>query len=196
MPENPTIDDLLPRTVPPIYRPGSWYWLREDGAIYSSEKGAVIAQSDAEYSAWAGTGQRATPWPKDADGSQTMASLQAVLPDGVYASLDDYAAKVLADAQAAGVEVAGTHVPTDLDSQSRLTNAYTFATVSEDDTVTYVDANGPVSLTVAAAKARIKAIGQHMKACTAMAEQVRANIAANKIRAKSGVDKAFAELMD
>jgi len=196
MPETQAAEDILPRTVPPLYRPGSWYWLREDGAVYSSDRGAVIAEGDAEYSSWTSTGQRATPWPKDADGNQTLAALQAVLPEGTYASLDDYAAKVLADAQAAGVEVNGVRVPTDLDSQSHLTNAFTFASLVGDETVAYSDATGPVSLSLAEAKTRIIAIGQHMKACTAVAEQVRANIAANKIRAKSGVDKAFAELMN
>jgi len=196
MPDNQAAEDLMPRTVPPLFKPGVWYWLREDGAVYSSEKGAVVAQSDADYAAWTGTGQRATPWPKDAEGNQTMASLQAVLPEGTYASLDDYAAKVLADAQAAGVEVNGVRVPTDLDSQSHLTNAFTFASLVGDETVTYSHATGAVSLSLAEAKARIIAIGQHMKACTAVAEQVRAKIAANSIRAKSGVDKAFAELMD
>lgn len=196
MPDNQAAEDLMPRTVPPLFEPGIWYWLREDGAVYSSDRGAVIAEGDAEYSAWTSTGQRATPWPKDANGNQTMASLQAVLPEGVYASLDDYAAKVLADAQAAGVTVDGVRVPTDLNSQSQLTNAFTFAGLVGDETVTYTDATGPVSLSLDEAKTRIIAIGKHMKACTAMAETVRAKIASNSIRAKSGVDKAFAELMD
>jgi len=196
MPDNQAAEDLLPRTLPPPYTPGDWYWLRDDGAVYSSARGSVVSGSDPDYAVWIGSGRRATPWPRDAEDAQSAEALQAELPAGVYASLDDYAAKVLADAQAAGVTVEGTRVPTDLDSQSHLTNAFTFANLVGDETVTYSDTNGPVSLTLAEAKARIIAIGKHMKACTAVAETVRAKIAANSIRAKSGVDKAFAELMD
>lgn len=196
MAEAQTTEDLLPRTVPPPFTPANWYWLREDGAVFSSDRSTVVAGSDPDYAAWTTSGRRATPWPRDASGAQSPEALQAVLPAGLYASLDDYAASVLADTQAAGVTVAGTRVPTDLDSQNRLTNAFTFANLVSDETVTYSDANGPVSLSLADAKARIIAIGRHMKACTDKAEAVAASIASGKIRARSGVDKAFAELKD
>lgn len=61
------------------YNPRNWYWLADDGRLFSSARVAVVPQDNADYLAWLEGGWPATPWPRDEQGHQTNASLQAVL---------------------------------------------------------------------------------------------------------------------
>ncbi|NLS02332.1 hypothetical protein HGP14_02970 [Rhizobium sp. P32RR-XVIII] len=71
-----------------IYDPHNWYWLADDGRLYSSARNATISRSDGEYVAWSKKGNVATRWPVDASGDQTEGALQDVLaPYGVYLTL-------------------------------------------------------------------------------------------------------------
>jgi hypothetical protein len=65
---------------PVISRPYNvfdWYWLAEDGRVFSSKRQLVVDESDAAYAEWANYGQP-TPWPRDDSGSQTDQALQDV----------------------------------------------------------------------------------------------------------------------
>lgn len=59
------------------YTPLHWYWLADDGRVYSSERQVTVTTADSAYQTFI-TGGAATEWPRDATGNQTSASLQAV----------------------------------------------------------------------------------------------------------------------
>lgn len=66
------------------FLPTNWYWLADDGRIYSSARQAIINEKDENFVAWQKAGYLTTPWPKDAEGKETEAALSAVLePYGV-----------------------------------------------------------------------------------------------------------------
>lgn len=70
----------------PIYTPLAWYWTALDGRIYSSAKNALVYSYDAGYQTFI-TNQGIKPWPFDAVGLQTTASMQAVMtPYGITLS--------------------------------------------------------------------------------------------------------------
>jgi hypothetical protein len=54
-----------------------WYWLAEDGRIWSSKKRAQVTADDPEYVAWL-VGGGPTEWPRDEAGNQTDEALTAV----------------------------------------------------------------------------------------------------------------------
>lgn len=61
------------------YDPRNWYWLADDGRIYSSAAGEVVTDEDKAFKAWTEAGSIPTPWPRDEEGNQTDAALQDVL---------------------------------------------------------------------------------------------------------------------
>ena len=84
------------------YDPQNWYWLADDGRIFSSQRGRVIDSDDDDFVSWSET-RAPTPWPRDDGGEQTDAALQEVLSNyGLYVGLDALKAglKAAIDAQA------------------------------------------------------------------------------------------------
>jgi hypothetical protein len=72
--------------------PTNWYWLADDGRIYSSASQSQVPASDQGYVDWSDT-YTPTPWPRDDAGNQTDASLQDVLgPYNLFANLTYYTA--------------------------------------------------------------------------------------------------------
>jgi hypothetical protein len=67
----------------PLYTPLNWYWTASDGRVYSSFKNALVYTYDTGYVTFtANNGVK--PWPFDASGNQTTASMQAVMtPFGI-----------------------------------------------------------------------------------------------------------------
>jgi hypothetical protein len=60
----------------------NWYWLANDGRIYSAARNALITPDDTGYQQFCAYALP-SPWPTDANGNQTTASLQATQPFGV-----------------------------------------------------------------------------------------------------------------
>ncbi len=73
------------------YDPAAWYWLADDGRLFSSAASALIQASDAGYVAWLADGTRATSWPRDTTGAQTSAALQWVFDQAGLAVAVDLA---------------------------------------------------------------------------------------------------------
>lgn len=61
------------------YNPLNSYWIAQDGRIYSSKKNALVYYYDPGYVAFVATYGAAYPWPVDANGKQTTASMQQVM---------------------------------------------------------------------------------------------------------------------
>jgi hypothetical protein len=73
-----------------VFNPYAWYWLADDGRIFSSASETQVSANDSGYQAFLQI-DAPTPWPRDDDGDQTDDSLQAVLDAyGKFASLNSY----------------------------------------------------------------------------------------------------------
>lgn len=71
-----------------IFHPRNWYWLADDGRLYSSASGQLVSVDGEAYQGWLSIGGVTTPWPRDNEGDQTDDALQAALsPYGVYVSI-------------------------------------------------------------------------------------------------------------
>ncbi|WP_199091550.1 hypothetical protein [Bosea sp. ASV33] len=71
-----------------MYDPKDWYWLADDGRLFSSAAGDVITDDLPAYLDWREAGHLPSLWPSDGVGAQTDAALQSVLaPYGVYLDL-------------------------------------------------------------------------------------------------------------
>lgn len=67
-----------------IYMPRHWWWLADDGRLFSSENLTITDVTDPKYIAWQGTDVPvavAQIWPRDGTGAQTTASMQAVMTE-------------------------------------------------------------------------------------------------------------------
>lgn len=60
------------------YSPNDWYWLSDDGRVFSSARGIVTDEEDEGYKLFV-SGGRATPWPRDDSDQQTDFALDQVL---------------------------------------------------------------------------------------------------------------------
>jgi len=61
------------------FNPMDWYWLNQDGRIYSSKRNALVYSYDSAYLAFVAANGGVSPWPIDINGLQTTAALQAVV---------------------------------------------------------------------------------------------------------------------
>jgi hypothetical protein len=61
------------------YDPFNHYWVRDDGAVFSSAARGLVAADDPDFEAWKAAGQLTTVWPRDDTGAQTDAALNDVL---------------------------------------------------------------------------------------------------------------------
>lgn len=59
--------------------PLDWYWLADDGRLYSSRHQSVVKADDSGYEAWLKEGRVPTRWPVDDAGAQTNSSLLDVI---------------------------------------------------------------------------------------------------------------------
>lgn len=62
-----------------MYNPYDWYWLADDGRLFSSSRGALLSATDAQFKVWKKQELEPTKWPSDEGGNQTDAQLQSVL---------------------------------------------------------------------------------------------------------------------
>lgn len=57
-----------------------WYWVSpHDETVYSSRRQDYVGITDAEYAEWGADGSQPTLWPRDENGHQSDAAMEAVL---------------------------------------------------------------------------------------------------------------------
>lgn len=66
---------ITKKATKPVAVDRDWHWLADDGRVYSSLRSITVPPDDAAYAAWAAAGGVPVPWPVDAAGEQTEASL-------------------------------------------------------------------------------------------------------------------------
>ena len=104
------------------YNPAQWYWLADDGRVFSGPLETVVTTSDSGYVAWVAAGNPQTAWPRELDGNQTDAALQDVLtPHGMFVNLSYYAVDVRWRVEQGGMTISnGMPIKTDDRSQAKI----------------------------------------------------------------------------
>jgi hypothetical protein len=78
-----------------MFNPYAWYWLADDGRIFSSKNQAQVPSSDQGYTDFIAT-ESPTPWPRD-DTNQTDVALQDVLTSYNIYCTNEYVARAQLD---------------------------------------------------------------------------------------------------
>jgi hypothetical protein len=119
----------------------NWYWLADDGRLFSGAKASLISDTDADYVAWSEINM-ATPWPRDDEGNQTLAELQRVLlPYVIMVDLKAYAFLARDQKEHSGCPVSVgpiTEVRTDAYTQSLISRYHQAAAANEAFTVAWI----------------------------------------------------------
>jgi hypothetical protein len=184
------------------FDPANWYWLADDGRIYSSSAQNVVNAADAGYIAFVASGRRATRWPSDLAGVQSNAALVEVIGAYGLALTPTEALIAYAAAKRYAKETGGTHVtldgqvvtmPTDRQTQAQFTGAYAFAQVNSALTVQWKLGDGSfVTLTAALVLQVAIAVATFVQAAFATEAAVVAQIKAGSITTTAQIDAAFA----
>ncbi|HEV2501593.1 MAG TPA: DUF4376 domain-containing protein [Mesorhizobium sp.] len=182
------------------FNPHDWYWLADDGRLYSSLRKKLVTnpETDEAYAAWLGGDRRPTRWPAEDNGDQSDAALAAVLgPYGLTvwslplkAQLVAYAADKRWQIETGGITVGGARLDTSRESQSMITGAYAFSQANPAASISYKAASGWVVMDAATLAAIATAVGTHVQACFATEAAVAAAIEAGTIKTKAQVDAA------
>lgn len=183
--------------MPKQYNPLDWYWVSQDGRLYSSVIQDVVAADNEAFVAWSEDGTQATPWPRDEAGDQTEAALQAVLdPYGLFAGLSSYAAAKRFAVETGGIIINGAQIATDRVSQAMIGNAYAYVQASGAESVSYKTDAGFVTLTAEQIKAVALAVGAHVQASFAAEAQIDAELSATPptITSRAQIDSLMASV--
>jgi hypothetical protein len=61
------------------FNPYNWYWLADDGRVFSSARSVNVSETDPDYIEWKNGDGEPQVWPRDEHGHQTPAELQRTL---------------------------------------------------------------------------------------------------------------------
>lgn len=204
--------DILLNPVGLDWSPGDWYWLAADGRLYASGRAAIVATSDAAYTAWAGArGHGASAWPSELAGGQTAAALQSelmrwglslpasLLPPPSVSELVAYAearqAALMAggfafDVAASGQPAEVVQADTDLSGRLNLAGLVSLAQINASFTSIWVQAGGGLTLTASEIIALGVAVGTFVEQTYQALATVLANIASGVITTTAQIDAA------
>lgn len=175
--------------------PYDWYWIADDGRLFSSSRQALIAAEDPAYESWVAGGNRATIWPRTDDGSQTDESLQAVIgPYDLFVEIKAYARHVSWQKRSAGAPIEGLLVPTDPDSLTLINGMASLAQLQPERVFNFDTAAGPVQMNAGQAVAFAAAVGSFVQSTFDRRAEVLAAIDSGEIATKEAVDAAFSDL--
>jgi len=176
-----------------MMNPTDWYWLADDGRLFSSKSQTLVTVDDPAYVAWDVT-YDATPWPVDDAGAQTDASLQALLePFDMFVNLSYYTVNKRWRTEVGGLTAtAGFPIKTDDRSQAKLTGLYT-ASVENPAVITqYQAANYTVQQIDAAGMLQLHIdLLTHINFCFDTSAAVLAGIADGTVTTREQIDAAF-----
>ena len=178
------------------YNPFNWYWLAEDGRIFSSAVQAIVPATNPGYVAFI-EATAPTPWPRDDNGNQTSDELGKVLaPYGMFSDLTSYAADRRWRAEIGGIEVGGMPVATDDRSKQMILGAR----IAADADATFVTRWAVGDQTFALNAEQIIAISNavlaHVNACFVAFSTLAAAISATPptVTTRAQITTAFAAI--
>jgi hypothetical protein len=178
-----------------VFNVYDYYWLADDGRVYSSAKQEIVNSTDPDYAAWFADGNVAKSWPRALDGSQTDKTLQEYLkPYNLFAGLRDYVGFKRRQREQGGmVSSAGFPVKTDAHSQTRIMGLYILQKENEEAATAFHDADGNVHQLDAAGMRQLATdLLEHINDGFTISASVLSRIGAHVIRNRKEVDAAFA----
>jgi hypothetical protein len=180
------------------FNPANWYWLADDGRVYSSARQIVVNVSDPGYVAWVAA-NTATPWPRDGAGNQTDAALQDVVaPYGLFANLVYYAADARYRRASGGLTVTSISATkvffTDPVARNTLANANEYAKVTPHNTNWKFSDGTFLVLTPAQLATATNAMANFVQSCFTCESTTVASINGGSITTHAQVDSAFAAI--
>ena len=173
--------------------PIHWYWLADDGRLFSSKSQTLVATDDPAYVAWDGP-YDATVWPRDDAGAQTDASLQEVLaPLNMFVNLSYYATYKRWVKEQGGLTLSsGMPVLTDDRSQAKINGTRLVAQNNASLTTPWYAADGQYhNMTSADVIAMSDELQTHINNCFSVSSDVHAQIDNGTITTREQVDAAF-----
>jgi hypothetical protein len=174
-----------------------WYWLADDGRVFSAERAIVVTDEDALYLAFLAEGHIPAGWPRDVSGNQTDLSLQVALaPFGLGILILKYAEQKLNQRMEAGFLIGADFVPTDDFNSELLLRARMAVVVDPLWTTPWVDGNGDiVTLDQTIIMAVSSAMLDFYRDCIQAFVDVKLAINAGTITTTAQVDAAFAAVV-
>lgn len=175
------------------YNPQDWYWLADDGRVYSSKVQQIVDQEDEDFVAWQSRGMSPTPWPRDTNDEQTEEELQATLaPYQLFVGLKSYAANKRWEKEQGGIMFGGAPIATDDRSKMLILGARSAAKEDDSFTTAFARPDGSRSILDAATVIALSdALLSHVKNCFAIFDTVCNGIEDGSITNRSQVDDAF-----
>lgn len=181
----------------PMFIPGKWFWVADDGRAYGSAKQLITNTADPDYVAWLQAGYAASIWPKDSAGNQTNASLQEVLTQfGLYADLTYYAANSRYNRSCVGVIITSLNTASfasDPVSRNTINSAYDFLTVNKTETLNWKMSDGTfITVDLAKVTTMMNDVADFVHKCYDCEATTVAAINGGTITTQAQVDAAFA----
>jgi hypothetical protein len=173
-----------------------WYWLADDGRIFSSRKQAIVTANDTDYAAWK-NGNKPSGWPRDSQGNQTDASLNDVLgPYNIFVNLTYYTAYARWLKETGGITSSGTPLRTDRMSQSQRDAAWSYLQIAPGGaTVQWKTGDGTfVTINKAQMQTHMNNTAGYVQDCFACEKTTVASITGGTITTRAQVDAAFAAI--
>ena len=175
-----------------MYNPFDWYWFAEDGRVFASARQALVTESDAGYVVALAAGTT-TPWPRELNGIQTDAALQAVLaPYNMFVDLKSYASYRRWQFEIGGIDFNGVPIATDDRSKLMITGGRIAADADASWTTIWQGSDGnSYPLNAAAMIAISDAVQAHVSSCFAIYATVISNIDGGTVTSRTQVDAEF-----
>ena len=175
--------------------PSDWYWIADDGRVYSSARQVVVDTNDAGYIAWSQS-TRPTVWPRDLDGNQTDDALQDVLtPYNLFVDLATYAAFSRFNLASGGMTIAGHPYLTDPVSRNTVGSANDYAVANPGHITDWKLADGTfIQLDQAELAHVLQQMATFVQSCFTCESTTLTAINGGTITTQAQVDAAFAAI--
>jgi hypothetical protein len=175
------------------YNPYDWYWLADDGRVYGTKNQRIVDATDASYVDWSLT-KAPTEWPRDLNGNQTEAELQATIAQypGLFVNLKYYAADKRWRKEQGGITLGGLPIATDDRSKQMIMGARIASDVDPEFTTQWVADGNVYPLTSEQIIDISNAVLTHVASCFATFATVSSGIDDGTITTTEEIDAAFA----
>lgn len=188
----------IPEIIIPQFTPENWYWYREDGALFSSARIALVADNDEAFLEWASAGGVPSAFPRNEYGEESVAELQRVLDAyDLFASLEAYAAHVRYGHETGGITVAGSRIATDRGSQGLINSAFNLVNAAPGLVINFKGADGFVSLPKDTLIYIAIEVGKHVQMCFSVegvvVDAIKAGVITTMVEVREAFEAALAE---
>jgi hypothetical protein len=175
-----------------------WYWLADDGRLYSAKTQSLVQSTDADYVAFQ-QWHTPTTWPRDDADNQNDASLQAVLVPyhTLFANLEYYTADVRWRKIETGIVVNGHAFACDPYSLSALNSAtiYTGSASGQGAVINWKLADGTFTELNKTEVNQLQLAAQGFcQSCFNCEAAVLGDIGAGTVTTRTQIDAAFAAI--